>query len=209
MSTRSWPYDPRVKELLVRFLRVARRIKKPYGVGGALAMAAHGYVRQTSDADAFVLRGDVNAWLRAAREEGFEIDSVGMGQYMLFLKKHRDPLARVDILVALDEPELSAVETSKGKTLGGVRAKFVSPEFLAAMKMASERPEDHHDVVAMLDRGIFRAQTVLWLLGRVWPEKARQFKELYLAWKDSRSPRRDPSRARSKRVKRIPLRRFR
>ena len=54
--------------LLDRFLSAAARIKKPYAIGGALAMATYGYSRETRDVDALVDYEDRVAWIRALRE---------------------------------------------------------------------------------------------------------------------------------------------
>ncbi|MCR4315039.1 MAG: hypothetical protein NUW37_01680 [Planctomycetes bacterium] len=47
-----------------------------YALGGAEAMAAHGYSRHTDDLDVFVLEDDLNKLMHALRKTGLETFSV-------------------------------------------------------------------------------------------------------------------------------------
>ena len=173
---RPWPYDPRLEELLVRFLRMVRKVRKPYAIGGALAMAAHGYQRQTTDLDAFLLEKDRWAWIRAAQATGLTVDPVFRGHhYMAFLPEHGDPRIRIDLMFPAESLEVQAIRKPAAGEIGGVRAKVVKLEMIAAMKFLSDRPDDRHDFLAMLERGIFEPGTVRFLIAHAEPGSLREY----------------------------------
>jgi hypothetical protein len=163
--------DPRVRELLRAFLAMAKEVKKPYAIGGALAMRAHGYARQTSDVDVFLRDRDRLAWLRAARTQGLTVDRVFSGHhYMAFFVKHRDPRVRIDLLFPAAEPAVTAIRKSEEKTIDrGIVARVFGVELLTIEKFTSDRPEDQRDVEAMFDLGLVEPETVRFLLRSVDP----------------------------------------
>jgi len=173
---RPWPYDPRLRELLDRFLKMARIVRKPYAIGGALAMAAHGYQRQTTDVDAFLLEKDRWAWIRAAQKTGLTVDPVFRGHhYIAFLPEHGDPRVRIDLMFPAEASEVQAIRSPAAGEIGGVRAKVIKLEMMAVMKFLSDRPEDRHDFLAMLERGLFEPDTVRILIAHAEPGSLREF----------------------------------
>jgi len=171
--------NPHVRELLQAFLRMANEVKRPYAIGGALALAAHGYVRETHDVDAFVRPSDRLLWLRAAHKQGLTVDRVYGGlHYIAFFVKHGDPRERIDILVPYDEPARTAVRSAKVKTItGSVKARVFTLELLVIEKFLSDRPEDHRDVDAIFDRGYFEPETITILLRTIDPSAVKRWQQ--------------------------------
>ena len=156
-----WPYDPRVKKLLRTFLAMAKEVRRPYAIGGALSMSAHGYSRETKDVDAFLLERDRLTWLRAARKHGLTVDNIfGHIHYIAFFPKDGDARIRIDMLFPAAEPDLSAVEHPTKGTIGGVKARVFPVELLAIAKFISDRPEDNRDFATMFNLGLFEPATV-------------------------------------------------
>ena len=60
---KSW-VSHEVQQLLDLFLAAAATVGRPYAIGGALAMGAHGYRRHTDDVDAYVNYKDRGEWVR-------------------------------------------------------------------------------------------------------------------------------------------------
>jgi len=171
-----WPHDPRVRELLLAFLKMASITRRSYAVGGALAMSAHGYVRQTSDVDAFLLDEHRLEWLRAARSVGLIVDEVfSKVHYMAFFPRHGDPRIRIDMLFPADEPELSAVEYPVRASIGGIATNVFPLALLAIDKFASDRPEDHRDFERMLHLGMFDPADLRVIIASFDPDMAKRF----------------------------------
>jgi hypothetical protein len=179
MSKR-WPFDLRVRSLLRRFLKAAEVVQKPYAVGGALAMAAHGYTRQTQDVDAFLQHEDRIEWFRALRAQGLKIIPIFTGvQYMAMDPKYKDPEIRIDLLLPAGDPELSAVEMPETGDIGGIAAEVFPLDLLVISKFISSRDEDHHDVDVMYKRGLFNPAEVALTLKHVEPTRVNEFLEKY------------------------------
>jgi hypothetical protein len=182
--------DPRVLELIRRTASALEPLNVPYAVGGAVAMAAHGYARYTSDLDVFALDESKSSIFRALRKEGFTVEPLmSPMHYVAFLREHGDPTVRVDILFPADEPALSAVEYPVTVHIAGtdVNLKVFPIDMLVAAKFYSDRPQDLHDIAAMLERGIFEPDEVHRLIGSIDPEGATDFATLI---QELRRPRR-------------------
>lgn len=170
-SAGAWPFDPRVRELLVAFLEMAKLTGRPYAIGGALAMSGHGYTRQTSDVDAFLRYEDRLEWLRAARKVGLLTDEVFRGvHYFAFMPEHGDPRIRIDLLFPAEEIEAAAIDDPVPVRIGGVVVEAFRVELLAAAKLLSDRPGDQRDFQAMLELGLFEPATLQMLLAPLGQE---------------------------------------
>lgn len=175
-----WPFDPRVRNLLVRFLRAADVVQKPYAVGGALAMAAHGYTRQTQDVDAFLQYADRALWFRALRQQEFSVIPVFSGvHYIAFDPKHKTPEVRIDLLLPAEDPELSAVEAPERGQVGNVPVDIFPLELLVISKFLSDRENDHRDVDAMYERGLFVPADIAATLRHIDADAAVRFLRRY------------------------------
>jgi hypothetical protein len=160
-----WQYDPKLRELLVAFTKMASKVRRPYAIGGAVAMSAQGYTRHTTDLDAFLLRRDALAWFRAARAEGLSVTPVFEGHhYMAWFQKHGDPEVRIDLMFPSEEIYLGGVRDPKKANIGGISSKVLPIELIAAAKFTSDRDKDKFDFDALLNRGIIEPETVAFLL---------------------------------------------
>lgn len=178
--TKRWPFDRRVRDLLVRFLGAARQTGKPYAIGGALAMSAHGYTRQTTDVDAFVLYADRGLWGNALRAQGLSFSPVFPGvHYTAGNPAHASLDIRIDLVVPADDPELSAVECPEKGEIGGIHADVFPMSLLVIAKSLSERDVDHADVDAMYERGLFDPREVARVMRRVDSRAAKLFLRRY------------------------------
>jgi hypothetical protein len=165
-----WPYDIRLKELLVAFLKAAKRTGKPYAIGGSLAMSAHGYTRNTTDIDAFLLEADRLDWIRALRAQGLTIDSIFRGHhYIAFYPHHGDPRIRIDLLFPAGEPELSAVEYPDTSKIGAFTVAVFPLDLLVVAKFLSDVPEHQRDFDTMFNLGLVDPQRVKRILTSIEP----------------------------------------
>ena len=158
--TRKW-ISPEVEQLLDLFLAAADEIGRPYAIGGALAMGAHGYRRHTDDVDAFVIHEDRVEWIRALRKQGLIVTPLFSGiHYIAQLPNQEDPEVRIDLLVPADDPDLSAVEVPDSTTIANRAAEVWPIDLLVIAKFRSTRDKDHADVDEMYDRGLFDPESV-------------------------------------------------
>jgi hypothetical protein len=125
------------RELLAGILDAFRRESIEYGLIGAFALYAHGYVRATRDID-FVTRGSNRARLKAYL--------VSIGFETIFdnpaFTNHLHPLGqvRVDIMYIEGKTADEVFSAVEEKVLfEGVAVKVVSPEHLIAMKLFAAR----------------------------------------------------------------------
>jgi hypothetical protein len=172
--------SPKVIELLRRFLEAIRDTDVRYAVGGAVAMAAHGVRRHTTDLDVFAPEESRGKLLRALRAAGFRVSGIFEPfHYIAMLPGEEDLDVRIDILIPAGEPELSAVEQPSLAVFEDGQF-FVFPiELLVMSKFMSDpldRPGDRGDIVRMYNRGIFEPQTVCALFASFDPDEAAQFR---------------------------------
>jgi predicted nucleotidyltransferase len=131
---------------------LSRRVGQPTVVAGALALAAHGYRRETSDVDIVV----------PVVIEALELTAVEMG--LTVRAKHgfggldlRAGTVRIDVLTLdRDVPTLvpeaveEAVASDRRATLFGHEVFVVSLGHLIAMKLVAERKKDIADIVELI-----------------------------------------------------------
>lgn len=151
--------DPRVEELLDVVKEVIDPLGVDYAIGGAMAMASHGYARFTSDVDVFAPEASRYAILNAMRRSGFTVGTaMDPHHYFVMLPQHGgDPDVRIDLMFPAAEPDISAAEYPVRQPIfkGGDSLNVVEPSLLAMMKFYSDRDIDEDDLKAMYRRGIF------------------------------------------------------
>ncbi len=153
--------SPEVEQLLDLFLAAAEAVGRPYAIGGAVAMGAHGYWRNTDDVDAFVAYEDRVDWVRALRAQGLTVTPLFAGvHYVALLPEHNDPEKRIDLLVPAEDPDLSAVEVPDSMAIEGRQAEVWPIDLLVIAKFRSTRIEDRADVEKMFERGLFDPESV-------------------------------------------------
>jgi hypothetical protein len=161
--------DPRTEELLEIVRKRVDPEQVDYVLGGALAMAAHGYARHTSVVDLFIVEKDRHKVFRLLRDAGLQISAVmSPFHYMAVLPEHDDLDVRIDLLFPTTEPEMSAIDLPDRKSITQDTSplNIFSVDLLAIAKFYSDRDEDEADLRAMYNRGIFDTQAVSRLIRR-------------------------------------------
>jgi len=159
-NTSSW-LSSDVCQLLDVFLAAAADVGRPYAIGGALAMGAHGYRRHTNDVDVFVNHKDRGEWIRALRARGLTVVPLFAGvHYAAYLPDNKDPEVRLDLLVPAEDPDLSAIEVPDTATIANRTVDVWPIDLLVVAKFRSTRKEDRADVGKMFERGLFDPKSV-------------------------------------------------
>ena len=187
--------DARVVDLLRRATESLDTLNVPYGIGGAFAMRAHGYSRETTDVTVFALDESRGPIIRALRGHGLTVAPVLQPfHYVAYDPAYGDPEIRIDVLFPAGEPELSGVEYAERKMIEGVNTQVFPVNLLVASKFYSDRDEDHHDIGAMLHRGIFDPSEVERLIASIDAEGAADFHTEIAAALRPRPARKRPTR---------------
>jgi hypothetical protein len=159
---------PKLNQYVNELLAVVRDVVDPlgvdYAIGGALAMASHGYSRQTSDVDLFVAEKDRGKVLHALRAAGLHVSDVMRPHHYIAEKPEHsdDPDARIDVMVPAGEPDITAIEWPDRRAIvsGGAKLNVVEANLLAMMKFYSDRDDDERDLKQLYERGIFEPDKV-------------------------------------------------
>jgi hypothetical protein len=142
---------------------IAPALKKLAGVdwaiGGAGAMALHGYHRETQDLDVFFHGRDVARVLREVRKVWPKVATIADPYHFAIFPDLTEPDRRIDLLFAWDDAESDAVEfpDETDLTIDGVsyHIQYFPVLLLVACKLLSDRPRDHEDVRRLHERGLF------------------------------------------------------
>jgi hypothetical protein len=176
VSKKRQSLEPRVLQLVHDVAEAIAPLGVDYAIGGALAMAAHGVRRYTSDVDVFAKDEDRPAIMRALRAQGLETATImSPFHYIAYRPEHADPEVRIDVLFPAGEPELSAVEFADRGMVGDVELNVFPVDLLVASKFYSDRPEDGYDIKKMLNMGAFDPAAVEKLIASIDPEGAVDF----------------------------------
>lgn len=166
---------------------LSRSLEQPTVVAGALAMAAHGYRRETSDVDivlAVVVGGPSGDALESvAQKMGLTIRAKhGFGGYDL-----RAGEVRIDVLTLdRDIPELvpeavkEAVDNDRRVSIFGHDVFVVSLGHLITMKLLAERKKDIVDIVELIK---VRLEAGQWADDR---EAVKEVVKRHLGWYTAR-----------------------
>lgn len=146
--------------------RLTTALGQPLVVAGALAMAVHGYRRETGDVDIVIP-------VVIGKPSGDQVEDVAREMGMVVRAKHgfggldlRDGETRIDVLTLdRDFPDLvpnavaEAVQSDRRVTIFGQDALAVSLGHLVTMKLVAERRKDIGDIVELIksqmDSGIW------------------------------------------------------
>lgn len=182
---------PSVKRLLGAAVAAARDAGVAYAVGGAIAMRGHGYSRATSDVDIFVHHEDADKLKRAMRAVGLAVTPVfAPFHYVAYIPGTRDFDRRIDIMVPAEEPGLTAIDVAECVQLfGDAKVRVFPLPLLVWAKFDTDRPEDKHDVIAMLQRGLFDPVEVHAYMASIDPALAAAFAEFVALVTKPRAPR--------------------
>lgn len=171
-------------DLAVRISAALTGAAVPHAISGALAMAAHGFVRGTRDIDLLVVvpslrLPEVFALVRGFGFEGEDRELVASLRER-FVAELRSGPASVEILVPVLPFHRELLGRAETKDVGGVPVPYVSAEDLVLLKMLWLRDKDRGDVRALLAarRGSLDLDRVRRTLRELLPEGDPRFGEL-------------------------------
>jgi hypothetical protein len=173
--------DPRVRSLLERFLKAARITRKPYAIGGAIAMASYGFARETDDVDVFIQDEDRGQWFRALQRFGLTVEPLfARVQYAVTDPKYHSEKIRIDLLLPAEDPGISAILMPEEGRVAKLKFKVFPMSLLVISKLLSMRDKDHEDLDEMYERGLFSPAEVAKVLRHIEPGLIGPFLEKYL-----------------------------
>jgi hypothetical protein len=157
-----------MKTILEEMLRVATKTAKKarakMGIGGGIAVGAHGYRRYTQDVDAFFHFDDRRKVLAALRSVApdYKIESLH-DSHWIAIPPNAETDERIDLLFATGDPEESAIEMSKPQTVQHVSAPVFPIDMLIVTKYLASRDDakDWLDIYALHQRGAFEISQVV------------------------------------------------
>jgi hypothetical protein len=142
----------------------AKRARVKMGIGGGIAVAAHGYRRDTVDVDAFFHYEDRQKVVRALRQvaSSYEIEPI-TNDHWIAVPPGAEPDERIDLMFATGDPEESAIEMAKVKKCRGVNAPVFSVVWLVVAKFLADRnsPIDWADIYTLYQRGAYDVSDVV------------------------------------------------
>ncbi len=156
--------SPKLRALFARCVRELSRLDADWAVGGAFAMAAHGYTRETRDIDLFIGDDAREPLLAALRAHGVAVEEIVEDIHYAAIPDRRDPEARVDLLFPSSEPDVSAVMAARPALVLRRKVPVWPLHLIVANKLLSERAKDAHDLVELRQRGLIDAGRVLEVL---------------------------------------------
>ncbi len=131
-------------------LRLLNESEVRYLIIGAMAFAAHGWVRATADLDLFVAADEANLdKLRTALQRfGYDLsdaETEDFQRYKILLRQYELPLDIHPFVTGIASFE-ECWERRVAADIGGVDAFFASLDDLILMKKAANRPKDQEDL---------------------------------------------------------------
>lgn len=149
-------------------------------IGGGVALESYGFRRSMEDVDIFLSRDDPTSALEAIALAGFGVEPIlAPARYTAFERKRGrtvDPSIRLNLQIALDDPEHAAILAPESHRVGGTVAKVFPLVLLIAAKWYTNRPEDDLDFEALLGRGLLPIPAVLAYFRSIDdPDSATQF----------------------------------
>lgn len=144
-----------VAELLRAFQDVARRLRVPWYVFGAQAVAAYGVPRTTADVDITVMLGTtaVAKMVAALQQAGFALkiaDPAFVSETRVLPVKHVDSGWDLDVVLAGPGVEELFMGRTRKLLVAGVNVPLIALEDLIATKLLAQRPKDLEDVRGLL-----------------------------------------------------------
>ena len=130
------------KSLVSLLRRCARRLDEleaDWAIGGATAMAAHGYVRQTKDVDLFIADDCRTELLETLRNEGYFIDAImPPAHYIAAPPQVADPETRIDLLFPALGVETLGLMAARRATVAGMKLPVLPLAHLVALKLQTD-----------------------------------------------------------------------
>jgi len=189
---------PTTKDDMLRFvLGIADRTAVRTAIGGGIAVAAHGYRRDTADVDAFFHDNDRSKILKEIRRSigpDDVLDELDPSHFIL-IPEGNPPDERIDLMFAIGDPEESAIELSVLKSYHNLIVPVFPVDLLVVAKFLAGRedPKDALDILSLFRRDTYEVKGIQNRLRQMgFDEDAEAFPKLieYL----SNLPRRKPHR---------------
>lgn len=145
-------------DMLRLIVKAAKKARVKMGIGGGVAVAAHGFRRNSDDVDAFFHYKDKQKVLRALRQLAPEyvIEPVNEAHWVA---APDDAYAdeRIDLMFATGDPEESAIQMAKTKRYKQVPAPMFPVDMLIVTKYLADRDDgkDWLDIYSLYQRGAF------------------------------------------------------
>ncbi len=167
-------YSSALTDLLRSIAQAMEKNKLDYAIGGAVAMAAYGYARNTSDIDLFVSREQKPKVLAALRKLGLDIVPVFRGAHYLG-QVPGVPIGKlsVDVLFPEQDPDWSAVQMPETVRVDRVRFEAfpLSLLFLAKAQAVLDggdtEMKHEHDLRHLLQEGLVDEPEILKMAKRM------------------------------------------
>jgi hypothetical protein len=146
--------------------RALRRMDTEWAVGGAEAMAAHGYQRETLDVDLFIGDDARDDLIGALERKNLPVITVLEGVHYAVTPDPKHDEVRIDLLFPSDEPEVTAIWKPVDAVIADEKVPVIRLEYIAASKLltdpASERGrKDAGDLAELHRRGMIDGPKVL------------------------------------------------
>ena len=165
-------FDPKrkqpatLKQQMVRLvLAVARKAKVKMAIGGGIAVASRGYVRETRDVDAFFHEKDRQKVLRALTQlaSDWKVEAFDRSHWVAIPPGARTIEERIDFLFAEGDPEESAIEMASSADYEGQDIPAFTTDWIVVSKFLATRdePKDALDILALYQRGGFDVKDVV------------------------------------------------
>jgi len=154
----------KLRAAFARCVRELERLDADWAVGGAFAMAAHGYTRATRDIDLFIGDDAREPLLAALRAHGVAVDEVVEDIHYAAIPDRRDPESRIDLLFPSSEPDVSAMMSARPALVLRKKVPVWPLHLIVANKLLSERHKDALDLEELRKRGLVDAGRVLEVL---------------------------------------------
>jgi hypothetical protein len=167
-----------VERLLGLAIKAAKSSRVEYAIGGAFAMRAHGYSRETQDVDVFVLPSESHRYLLALRKLGLQVVSLMSNiHYAAYLPESTNKEQRIDVILPYEDLEMSAVQFSKPMKIMEKSAQVFQMDYVIATKFCADRPRDERDILDMLYLGFFDPVSAHRLIQTIDKSEAKRFQK--------------------------------
>jgi hypothetical protein len=151
--------------------KILTRMDADWAVGGALAMAAHGYVRETQDIDVFISPDFREQLLQKLDDKKIHVITVAEDLHYAIPSKGSVE-ERVDLMFPYADPDISAIAVPDYATVDGKKRPVWPLDLIVVSKLMGDREKDAHDLVALRQRGMVDAKAVHTILGHMGEDHA-------------------------------------
>ena len=164
--------------MLRDILPALKSVGKDYALGGAIAMALRGVVRDTLDLDVFAMERVKGKLLSAIYQVGYRIEPVFEPFHYVARPPWRtsNPEVRVDLMFPAADPEYSGVKGAEPvQVKRGVQVRVFTNLLVALTRVYSDNPKHKLDLLLMYNRGALPYDEIMRVLKIHDPDMAKVF----------------------------------